>query len=308
MKSTSRFMRTLLKIGAPALAVGMFLFSGSVVRADSVTTTVTAIGKKTAPPEIKKDDVKLYQGKEQMQVANWRRGDTLFIAVLIDDSLDARVASNFNDLKAFFMAQPPSTYIAVAYSRNGTAAVAQDFTQDHALAAKALRIPLGAGGAFTSPYLSVQDWMKRWPDNGGDRRSIIMISSGIDYFRGSFDPVDPDLDSTISRAQKQNINIWTVYFPDQGHIGRRPFRAFNAQSNLSRLSEETGAESYYLSTGFPVSLKPYFDEIADHLKNQYLLTFEGNGGKRGKFERIRLNTEVPKIEFMVPSEVFLPAE
>jgi VWFA-related protein len=308
MKSTSRFSRTLFTILAPALAVGMFLFSGTTVRADSVTTTVTAVGKKETPPEIKRDDVKLYSGKEQMQVANWRRGDSLFIAVLIDDSLDPRLAQNFNDLKAFFMAQPQSTYIAVAYSRNGTAAVAQDFTQDHALAAKALRLPLGAGGAFTSPYLSVQDWMKRWPDNGGDRRSIIMISSGIDYFRGSFDPVDPDLDSTISRAQKQNINIWTVYYPDQGHRGRRQFQAFNAQSNLSRLSEETGAEAFYLGSGFPVSLKPYFDEIADHLKNQYLLTFEGNGGKKGKFERIRLNTEVPKIEFMVPSEVFLPAE
>ena len=93
MKSTSRFSRTLLTIIAPALAVGMFLFGGSVVRADSVTTTVTAIGKKNAtPPEIKKDDVKLYQGKEQMQVANWRRGDTLFLAVLIDDSLDPRLA------------------------------------------------------------------------------------------------------------------------------------------------------------------------------------------------------------------------
>jgi VWFA-related protein len=308
MKSTSRFSRTLFTILAPALAVGMFLFSGTTVRADSVTTTVTAVGKKEAPPEIKRDDVKLYSGKEQMQVANWRRGDSLFIAVLIDDSLDPRLAQNFNDLKAFFMAQPQTTYISVAYSRNGTAAVAQDFTQDHALAAKALRLPLGAGGAFTSPYLSVQDWMKRWPDNGGDRRSIIMISSGVDYFRGSFDPVDPDLDSTISRAQKQNINIWTVYYPDQGHLGRRQFRSFNAQSNLSRLSEETGAEAYYLGSGFPVSLKPYFDEIADHLKNQYLLTFEGNGGKKGKFERIRLNTEVPKIEFMVPSEVFLPAE
>ena len=45
MKSTSRFSRTLLRIGAPALAVGMFLFGGSVVRADSVTTTVTAVGK-----------------------------------------------------------------------------------------------------------------------------------------------------------------------------------------------------------------------------------------------------------------------
>jgi len=95
----------------------MFLFSGTTVRADSVTTTVTAVGKKETPPEIKKDDVKLYSGKEQMQVANWRRGDSLFLAVLIDDSLDPRLAQNFNDLKAFFMAQPQSTYIAVAYSR-----------------------------------------------------------------------------------------------------------------------------------------------------------------------------------------------
>jgi VWFA-related protein len=309
MKRTSHISRTLLRVATTAVVTAMLLISVAAARAaDSVTTTVTAIGKKTAPPEIKKDDVQLYQGKEQMQIANWRRGETLFIAVLIDDSLDPRVTSNFSDLKAFFNAQPASTYIAVAYSRNGTAAVVQDFTNDHALAGKALRLPLGSGGAFTSPYLSVQDWMKRWPDNGGDRRSIIMISSGVDYFRGGFDPVDPDLDSTISRAQKQNINIWTVYYPDQGHLGRSGFRAFNAQSNLSRLSEETGAESFYLGTGFPVELRPYFNEITDHLKNQYLLTFEGNGGKKGKFERFRLNTEVPKIEFMVPSEVFLPAE
>jgi hypothetical protein len=203
------------------------------------------------------------------------------------------------------MAQPENTYIAVAYGRNGTAAVAQDFTKDHALAAKALRMPVGSAGAFTSPYLAVQDWVKRWPDSG-ERKSIMLFSSGIDYFRGSFDPVDPDLDSTISRAQKQNINIWTIYVPDAGHVGNRSFRVFNAQSNLSRLSEETGAESYYLGSGMPVTLKPYFDEIQMHLNNQYLLSFVGNGGKKGKFERVRVVTEVPNVEFLTPSEVFLP--
>ena len=212
------------------------------------TTTVTAVGKKQPPPPIKKDDVELFQGKERVQVADWKRGETLFLAILIDDSLDQEVASQWNDLKAFIDAQPQTTYVAVAYSRNGTAAVAQDFTNDHALAAKALRMPLGSGGAFSSPYLSVQDWIKRWPDHGGDRRSIIMISSGVDYFRGGFDPVDPDLDSTVEQAQKKNINVWTIYYPDAGHVGRRFFRVFNSQSNLSRLSEETGAESYYLGT------------------------------------------------------------
>jgi VWFA-related protein len=308
IKYQSRWSRAVLAASIMAF-VSVAAATRPAAAANAVTMTVTAVGKKNAaPPPIKKEDVELFQGKERMQVADWKRGDALFLAILIDDSLDSEAASQWNDLKAFINAQPQNTYVAIAYSRNGTAMVAQDFTQDHALAAKALRIPLGGQGAFSSPYLALQDFLKRWPSAAADQRSsIVMISSGVDYFRGGFDPIDPDLDSTIERAQKENINVWTIYYPDDGHVGRRPFRVFNAQSNLSRLSEETGAESYYLEFGRPVSLKPYFDEIQSHLNNQYLLTFEGSGGKKGKFERVRVATEIPKVEFITPSEVFLPA-
>ncbi|MGA2097633.1 MAG: hypothetical protein ABSH39_15140 [Candidatus Acidiferrum sp.] len=309
MKMNTRSKGALLLAAIALTMAAEVSFAPNAAAADSssVTTTVTAVGKKdTQPAPLTQNDVQLYQGKEKVQVADWKRGDTLFLAILIDDSLESVVANQWGDLKAFMMAQPENTYIAVAYARNGAAMVAQDFTKDHALAAKALRIPLGNAGAFTSPYLAVQDWEKRWPDSG-ERKSLILLSSGVDYFRGSFDPVDPDLDTTIAHAQKQNINIWTIYVPDAGHVGRRSFRVFNAQSNLSRLSEETGAESYYLGFGSPVTLKPYFDEILMHLNNQYLLTFVGNGGKKGKFERVRVTTEVPNVEFLTPSEVFLPA-
>jgi hypothetical protein len=269
--------------------------------------TVTAVGKKdSAPPEVKKDDIQLYQGKERLQTADWRRGENLFLAILIDDSLDSTIASQWSDLKAFIAAQPPTTYIAVAYGRNGAAMLAQDFTTDHALAAKALRIPIGSFGAFSSPYLELQDLIKRLPASG-ERRSILLISSGIDYFRGNFGPYSPDLDTTIEHAQKSNINIWTIYAPDSGHFGRGFFRVSNAQSSLSQLSDETGAESFYLGQGIPVTLKPYFDEIGLHLNNQYLLTFEGSGGKKGRFERVRVATELKNLEFMTPSEVFVPA-
>jgi hypothetical protein len=307
MKSISGSKRTLLSF-AVSVVTFLFMAAAQPATASTTTTTVTAVGKKQPPPPIKKEDIQLSQSKERLQVADWKRGETLFVAILIDDSLDQEVASQWNDLKAFITAQPESTYVAVAYSRNGAAAVAQDFTNDHALAAKALRIPLGSGGAYSSPYLSVQDWIKRWPDHGGDRRSIIMISSGVDYFRGGFDPVDPDLDSTVEQAQKKNINVWTIYYPDAGHVGRGFFRVFNSQSNLSRLSEGTGAESYYLGSGVPVNLKPYFDEIEGHLENQYLLSFAANGGKKGKFVRTRVNTEIPNVEFMLPSAVFVPGE
>jgi hypothetical protein len=305
-------MKTMHKQGTGillAVAIAVTGFTASTIRAaEPVTTTVTAVGKKnTQPPPIKKDDVELYKGKERLQVADWRKGETLFLAVLIDDSLDQNIALQWNDLKAFMMAQPPTTYIGVFYGRNGAAMVAQDFTKDHAVAAKALHIPFGGFGAFSSPYLELQDLIKRLP-GAGERRSIMMISSGIDYFRGNFGPISPDVDPTIENAQKANINIWTVYAPDAGHGGRGFFRVNNAQSELSEVSEETGAESYFLGFGPPVTLKPYFDEIFNHLNNQYLLTFEDSGGKRGRFERIRVTTEISGVEFMTPSGVFLPKE
>jgi len=294
-----------LMIGTLALALGVF--DAVAAGPGTVTMTVTAIGQKdTSPPLVTKDDVQLFVNKERTQVADWKHGEKLYLAVLIDDSLDSEIASQWGDLKAFLAGQPDTAYISVAYARNGTAVLAQDFTSDHNLAAKALRLPLGSGGALSSPYLALLDLMKRWPSSAG-RRSILLISSGIDYLRGNFDLRSPDLDSTISRAQKQNINIWTIYAPDAGHRGRGFFLASRAQSNLSQLSDETGAESYYLGTGAPVTLKPYFDELSTHLSNQYFLTFKASGGAKGRFERVRVRTELAHVEFLAPSEAFLPA-
>lgn len=301
-----QLFKNVLVLSAFALLLGL-PFSVSARAADTVTLTVTAVGKKGNPPAIKKDDVQVFEGRERVQVADWRRGENLFLAILIDDSLESEAASQWSDVRAFINRQGANTYIALAYARNGAAMVAQDFTQDHALVDKALRIPFGGLGAFSSPYLSVQDWVKRWPAAARDNRSsLILISSGIDYFRGGFDPLDPDLQTTIEHAQKANINLWTIYYPGAGHLGRGYFRVFNAQANLSRMSEETGAESYYLGYERPVNLSSYFDEIQEHLDNQYLLTFAGSGGKKGKFERVRVMTEVPNVQFLTPSEVFLP--
>ncbi len=307
MMKKSNLSRIALMIGTLALAFGFLVTNAVAAGPGTVTTTITAVGKKnTSPPVITKDNVQLFLNKERTQVADLNHGEKLYLAVLIDDSLDSEIAGQWSDLKAFFAAQPDTTYISVAYARNGSAMLAQDFTNDHQLAAKALRIPVG-GGALSSPYLALLDLMKRWPSSP-DRRSILLISSGIDYFRGDFGIRSPDLDSTISRAQKQNINIWTIYAPDAGHRGRGFFLAFRAQSNLSELSDQTGAESYYLGTSEPVNLKPYFDELSTHLSNQYLLTFKASGGAKGRFEHVRVvPTELPYVEFLVAPQAFLPA-
>jgi VWFA-related protein len=303
MNAKSQSRRALLYLAASVIAFGAFVATASPAATNPVTMTVTAVGKKQATPVINKGDVSLFQGNEHTQIADLRRGDSLYLAILIDDSLDPAVALQWNDLKAFVNAQPESTYVAVAYARNGSALVAQDFTNDHALAVKAIHMPSNAAGAYTSPYLAVQDWIKRWPADGGERRSIILFSSGIDYFRGGFPPYDTDIEPTIERAQKQNVNIWSIYFPDRGGRG-----SFLAETNLDRISQQTGGESFFLSLSRPVTLKPYFDQIQEHLNNQYLLSFEGTSGtKKGRFERIRVATELPSVRLMAPNEVYLPA-
>jgi hypothetical protein len=299
------FRRLALSAGAFTVALGLSVTSALPAEQGAATTTVTAVGKKDiSAPAVKKEDVQFFLNKERTQIADWQRGEKLYLAVLIDDSLDSTVASQWSDLKEFFNAQPQTTYISVAYARNGSAMLAQDFTNDHELAAKALRLPTGTE-AFSSPYFALQDLMKRWPTSA-DRRSILLISSGIDYFHGNF-PTSPDLDLTIEHAQKQNINVWSIYFPDEGHRARGLFRIERAQSDLSRLSDETGGESFYLGANAPVTFKPYLDELATHLSNQYLLTFNGNGGAKGRFERARITAELPKLEFLHASQVFLPA-
>ena len=275
-------------------------------KAGSATFTVTVVGKKDATPPLALDDVQLFTGKDRKQIGDWKKGEQLFLSILIDDSIDSGAAGQWNYLKEFIMAQPPSTYISVGYISNNVTRVAQDFTDNHELAAKALRIPMGLGGLGSSPYLGTIDMLKRWPETG-IRRSIILITSGIDYFRGpSFGTFYPDLDPLIQRAERQNNNIWTIYYPTSSHRGRSLFQVTNGQNNLSKLAEDTGAETFYLGASAPVSLKPYFDEITMHLGNQYLLTFAASGGEKGKYQTVKVKTEIKDVEFFTPAAVYIP--
>jgi hypothetical protein len=279
----------------------------SQAAAGNATFTVTAVGKKDADvSNIPKDDVQLYQGKDRKQIGDWKKGDSLFLAILIDDSIDTSAGGQWDYLREFIMAQPPSTSVMVGYLTNNGTRVMQDFTPDHALAAKALRLPIGLGSIGSSPYLGTIDLLKRWP-NTGPRRSVILITSGIDFFRGpGFGPFYPDLDPLISRAERQNTNIWTIYYPSASHRGHSFRLGNNAQNNLDKLSQDTGAESYFLGTQTPVSIKPYLDEISVHLSNQYLLTFAGNGGAKGKFQSMKVKTDLKEVEFLTPAAVFIP--
>jgi len=260
-------------------------------------------------PVIHREDVKVYQGHDRAQVTDWLalRGDHagLELFLLLDDGSDTGLGLQLEDLRKFINAQPVTTAIAVGYMRNGTVNIAQNFTTDHALAAKALRLPLGSPGASASPYFSVVDLIKRWPE-GPARHEILMISDGIDRFYGG-GPSDPYVDSAIERAQRAGIIIYTIYATGAGHFGHSFWRFNWGQNNLSRLADQTGGEAYFQGFQTPIAFAPYLEDLTNKLNHQYLLTFPAKAVKKAGLQRVKLETEVPNAELVAADQVYVPA-
>lgn len=258
-------------------------------------------------PNVYRQDVRVMQGHDRLQVTNWtpcqseQTGAELF--VLVDDATDPELGLQFDDLKKFMQAQPANTAIGVGYARNGTVQIAQNLTKDRALVAKALHLPIGAGAA-ASPYLSVTDLVKGWPQSG-NCREIMMISSGIDFLQGG--PDDTYLLSAIEDAQRAGIQVYAIYAEAIGHARHSFFRSTWGQNNLARLTEETGGEFYIQGFHTPIAFAPYLGQYADRLKRQYELTFLAKGGNKGELRHVTVDTEVTNAELVAQDQVWIPA-
>jgi VWFA-related protein len=261
-------------------------------------------------PDITRDDVMVYEGKDRDRVTGWLplHGDHagLEFFILIDDSSSVSLGSQLEDIRQYINAQPPTTKIGVAYMQNGTAQVVQNLTNDHALAAKALRLPLGSPGASASPYFSLEDLIKRWPASE-ERHEVLLITDGIDRYWGS-GPDNAYVDTVIEKAQRAGVIVYSIYTPGEGHFGHSYWRTYWGQNYLSQLSDETGGESYYLiGSAPPVTFTPYLEDMSRKLNQQYLLTFIAKPEKKAGMRRIKLQTEVPNAELVSADRVYVPA-
>jgi hypothetical protein len=261
-------------------------------------------------PDVTRDDVMVYEGRDRDRVTGWLplQGDHagLEFFIMLDDSSNVTLGSQLEDIRQFINAQPPTTKIGVAYMANGIAQVVQNLTSDHALTAKALRLPFGNPGASASPYFSLGDLIKRWPA-GDERREVLMITDGIDRYWGS-GPDNAYVDTVIEQAQRAGVIVYSIYTPGVGHYGHSYWRTYWGQNYLSQLSDETGGESYYLiGPAPPVSFAPYMEDITRKLNHQYLLTFMAKAQKKAGMQRVKVHTEVPNAELVSADRVYVPA-
>ena len=167
-------------------------------------------------------------------------------------------------------------------------------------------LPQGFIAASSSPYFSVVDLMKRWPESQV-RQEILMITDGIDrYYCCGLD--DPYVDSAIQGAQRRGIVIYSIYARGEGHYGHSFWRVNWGQNYLAEVAEQTGGESYYfLGAQNPVSFAPYLDDLSMKLNHQYLLTFLAKPQKKAGFQQIKLLTEVPNAELVTADQVYVSA-
>jgi hypothetical protein len=292
-----------------------------------VVITAEAQREDNELPALRQDDVKVKQGKTFLQVTQLipARGDAvaLQLFILIDDTLDSHVGNNLNDIKEFISAQPATTLIGIGYMSNATVNIVQNFTPDHALSVKAVRLPRGNTSTMDSPYLSLISLVKGWPQQNV-RREVLMVTDGIDRLRGekptasqlgpSFGPVyhsmptiSPDVNSASEISQRYNVIVHSLYAIGVGRVARSSWDLQIGLSGLSKLADETGGECFSLGTSNAVSFKPYLDRLQKIFDSQYYLVFLATPGKKPGLQRVRISTEVANVEIAAPDNVWVSA-
>jgi hypothetical protein len=290
-------------------------------------------------PVLRQDNVQVKVGKEKPKVEHLipAQSDSaaLQLFLLIDDTCEpTAIGSNLNDLREFITAQPASTAVGVGYMSNATVQLAQDFTADHTLAAKAVRLPRGTSSTMDSPYLSLAGLAKGWPQQKL-RREVLIISDGVDRLRGDttgdvgppnpFPSVDPrgrmsgtpgfstlptisaDADIASRASQRYGIIVHSIYATGVGRLSRNAWEAQLGQGGIAKIADETGGEYFALGTQNAVSFKPYLERLQKILENQYFLVFQVTPRKKGELQRVRISTEVANADIAAADNVWVPA-
>lgn len=310
------------KVGAP-----------STVQVHMVITD-EAVRDGAEVPILRPENVQVKQGKALLKIDHVipARGDNaaLQLFILIDDTCDSSIGNSLNDIRDFINAQPTTTAVGIAYMSNATIQISQNFTTDHALAAKAIRLPRGGLSAMDSPYLSLISLIKGWPEQKV-RREVLMVTDGIDRLRGersSSDRYSPtygrayrtptppptgmatmsaDADTASTAAQRYGVIVHGIYATGVGRAGRNSWEAQLGQSGVAKIADESGGEYFALGTQSQLSFKPYLDRLQTIFNNQYYLVFQAIPKNKPGLQRVNISTDIADVEIAAADNVWVSA-
>ena len=304
MSSKSRY------VFAGMLAAAMVVIVPTISASSQMVITVQPVHQHSAAPErLQAGDVMVTQGNTTVPVTRLQRlaGDLaqMQLFILLDDSTrSSSLGLQLPELKKFINSLPGTTEVGVGYMRNGTFALAHEFTADHEKAAGSLRLPSAIPGENGSPYFVLSDLAKHWPSKEATgRRAVLVFTDGIDRYYDNQVIDDPYVEAAVQDALKNNVAVYSIYLRGAGFYGRSTWVTNFAQGRLLEVSQETGGYAYFQDFSDPVSIRPFLDDFESRLANQYKLTFEALN-QRG-LQRVKLRTELPGLKLEGPSRVYV---
>jgi hypothetical protein len=278
----------------------------------STIVTVEPKGSGELAERVPASAVKVKLNGKNAEVAAWNAftanatQPNLQLVLLIDDGSRSSLGLQIQDLQRFINQQPPTTEVAVAYMRNGTAQLTGPFTTDHAKAAQTLRLPISAPGTNGSPYFSLSDLLKKWPaHNPEERREVVMITDGIDRYNGlRYDPSNPYITATIRDAIRNQLVVYAIYYHNAGFADRTGAGINSGQNYLTQLTAALGGDFFFQGFGNPVDFTPYLNQINRKLGNQYELRVQPPAGAKN-FMNLKVQVSAPNTKTQAAQQIFV---
>ena len=256
--------------------------------------------------EVSVDFIVREDGEMQDVLSIRRPNETpLTLAVLMQDDLVSSVSNESRGIADFVRRQPLGTRVMVGYIRAGSLEVRRKFTGDLEKVADSVRPPLGiASAAPFNPYVEIIEALKRFDSQPTGRRSILVVSDGLDVARGleSASPSQSlDLQHAIREAQRRGVAIYSIYAPAVSTAAsNNQVLVSYAQSSLEQLSNETGGHAYFQGTGAPISFDRFLSEIDTSFSRQLAVTYLSTHVNKG-FHRLEIKPQDRSIELRHPA-------
>jgi len=219
----------------------------------------------------------------------------LRIGIVIDTSLtmegDKIVAAKDAALNFLDVLEPGDEGLVVAFSDGVD--VTQGLTNDRQALASAISSVEVRGG--TALYDAVWETAERLEQFDG-RRVMVLLSDGRDEAASGLEPGSfHTLEEALDRSLRNEVMIWSI------GVGRNLDRLLDfygrrsLASILEEISETTGGR--LLLSPRPRKLRSAFEDVADDLRHQYLISYNPSDPTRdGTWRRIELSTTRPGLE------------
>jgi hypothetical protein len=111
--------------------------------------------------------------------------------------------------------------------------------------------------------------------------------------------------AAIQDAVRANLVVYSIYWRNAGRVDRSCYENSAGQNLLLEVADATGGNSYWIGTGNPVSLQPYFDDFGRRLNNQYELGFSAPLRGKAEVESLKVKVTAPDVKVTAPQKAWV---